>query len=107
MQGRKLFLFEIGTDEVDEIFREFGSDLLFCAIHKVEADVGFEDLGHEAVYATTDGCEEHELISAVSVGVNETLDGFELTAEAASSLKELYFFAFLQGHEPSSCSVYQ
>ena len=60
--------------------------------------MGFKDLAHEAVYATADGGEEHELAAAVFVGGEGALNSIELTAEFAEALEEFEFFAFVMGH---------
>jgi len=94
-QARSL---QVGTNEVDEVFGEFRGDLLFCAVDEVEADMGFEDFTHKSVDAAADGSEEHKLCAAVFIGKEGALNGIELAAEFADSLKEFYFFAFLVGH---------
>ncbi len=60
-------LFEVGADEVDEVFAEFGGEGGVSVLEEVEADVVFEDLGHEGVDASADGGEEHEDLGAVVI----------------------------------------
>lgn len=103
---RRARLFQIRADEVNEVFGEFGGDLLLGAVDEMEADVGFEDLAHEAIDAAADGGEEHQLTAAVFIGVDEALDGIELAAEAANALEELDLFAFVDGHRRiTSCYI--
>jgi hypothetical protein len=92
-------LFQIGANEVDEVFGEFRGDLLLDAVDEVKSDVGFENLGHEAVDAAADGREQHELASAIIVGRQRALDGVQLATQFAYALRELDGFAFVMGHE--------
>ena len=91
-------LLQISTHQVDEVFGEFGSDLLFGAIDEVKADVGFKYLGHKAVDATANSSEQHQLVSAILIAGQGALDGVKLTAEFARTLQELDGFTFILGH---------
>jgi hypothetical protein len=91
-------LFEVGADEVDQIFRQLRSDLFLGAVGEMKADVRFKHLAHEAVDASTNGGKEHQLAAAVFIGGERTLDGVELAAQFAQALKQLHFFPFVVRH---------
>ena len=93
-----LALLQVRVHEVDEVFGKLWGNLLFCAVDEMEANVGFKDLGHEAVDSAAHSGEEHELASAVFACVERTLDGVELAANFSETLKEFNFLAILVGH---------
>lgn len=95
-------LFQIGVDEVDEVFGEVGRDLLLGAVDEVETDVGFKHLAHESVDAAADCGEEHELVAAIGFSVEGAFDGIELAANFAEALQKLEFFPFVVGHFSSA-----
>jgi hypothetical protein len=99
-------LFQISAYQIDEVFGEFGSDLLFGAVDEMETNVGFENLAHKAVNSAADGGEEHQLTPAIFIGGDQALDSIELAAEAADALEQLNFLAIVQGHGQSPLAAY-
>ena len=90
-------LFEVGTDEVDEILGDVGSDGFLAgggAFGEMKADVVFEDFGHEAVDAAADGGELHEDLGTFVLGFEGPLDGGHLAADTLDAVEELETFAF-------------
>jgi hypothetical protein len=91
-------LLQISTNQVDEVLGEFRCDLLFGAVDQMETDMGFENLSHEAVDASADGCQQHELVAAILVPTEGSFDGIELAAKFAHPLQEFDGFTFKVGH---------
>src|ERR1700691_2718969 len=89
---------EIRMHQVDEIFSQLRRNLLFGAVCKMEADVCFKHLGHEAVDAATHRGKLHQLTAAVLIGRQGALDCVELAAKLFQALRELEFFAFVVRH---------
>ncbi len=87
MEPKPEKLLQIGADQVDEVFGQLGGDLLLGAVGQMEADMRLQNLAHEAVDASTDGGEEHELSAAILVGSEGALDGVELSAEFSDPLQ--------------------
>ena len=83
-------LFQVGADEIDELFAEFGRH---GAGADVQADVVLEDFGHEAVDAALYGGEEHEDVGAVLVLLKAALDGLQLALNPLGAVDELGAFA--------------
>src|SRR5580692_8905844 len=48
-------LFQVRVHQVDQVFGQFGRNLLLGPIRKMEADVRLEDFTHKRVDAATDG----------------------------------------------------
>jgi hypothetical protein len=91
--------FQIGADEVDEVFAEFGGEGGVAVLEEVEADVVFEHLGHQRVDASADGGEEHQdLRAVVVVGREGALDGLDLAVDALDAVADFGAVAFGGGH---------
>src|ERR1700752_214 len=99
-------LFQVSTHQVDKVLGEFGRDLFLGSVDEVKANVRLEDFAHQAVNSSTDCGEQHQLTAAVFIGVDQTLDSFELAAQAAHALEQFQFFAVMQGHgKITSCRI--
>jgi hypothetical protein len=75
-------LLQVGANKVDEVFGNVRSDGFCSLAGKVQADVVFHDLGHEAVDSAADGGELHEDLGAFVGGLKRTLHGGDLSADA-------------------------
>jgi len=91
-------LLQIGAHQVDQVLGQIGGNLLLGAVDKMEADVRLQHFGHQAVHASADGGQEHQLISAVFVARERALHGVELAAQFFYALQQLGFFPILMGH---------
>ena len=58
-------LLEVCAYQIDQVFSQLRRNLLLDAVHKMEADVGFQHFTHQAVHPTPHSCEQHELVAAV------------------------------------------
>src|SRR5450631_3445719 len=92
--------FQICVHEVDEIFCQFGRDLLLGPVSKVETDMSFEDFAHQRVHSATYSGKQHELSATVFIGSQRTLHCVELAAHFSQSLQQLKLFPVLMGHGP-------
>jgi len=90
--------FQVSAHQIDQIFGQFRGDFFLGAVGEVKTNMGFQILAHEAVYASANGSEEHQLVAAIVLGKEGALDGIELAAEFADALQELQFFPFVVGH---------
>jgi len=91
-------LLEVCAHQIDEVFGEFRSDLFFCAVDEMKANVVFKHLCHQAVDPTADCGKEHELVTTIRVGIDGTLHCVELAAQLAEALEQLHLFPWLEGH---------
>ena len=66
---------------------------LFFVSHHVQADVIFQDLGHQAVDTPTDVGKEHQYVGTIIAGGERTLDGINLPANAFDPGYEFLFFS--------------
>ena len=89
---------EVSPNQVDEIFGQFGRDLLPGAVGEVKTDMRLEDFAHERIDAATHRGEEHQLVSAIGVGGEGALNGVELAAQLANPLHHFDGFALVVGH---------
>ena len=80
-------LLQIRPYEVDEFFAEIGGEGHVAVLEEVEADVVFEDLGHEAVDASADCGKEHEDVGAVAIFGESALDSVHLAADALDAVE--------------------
>jgi hypothetical protein len=88
--GTRSELFQIGADEVDEVFGDLmRGERGLAWLHHVLADVVFEDFGHEAIDAAAD-VGEHEDVGAVGIAGKGALDGVDLAADTLDAGDKLF-----------------
>src|SRR3984885_7541621 len=88
-------LLEIGANEVDQVFGQFGSNLLLGSVGQMESNVRLEHLGHQAVHASAHRGQQHQLVPAIVVGRQSSLYGIQLTTKFAHALQQLDGFPLL------------
>jgi hypothetical protein len=94
-----MFSLEVGADDVDEVFGEFGGGFALLA-HEVEADVVLHNFSHETVDAAANSGKQHEYVGALVLFGEGALDGFDLAFDAADALKEFRIFVVCHDFSP-------
>jgi len=88
-------LFEVGAHKVDQVLGQLWGNLLLGSVDQMEADVRLQHFGHQAVDASTNRGQQHQLISAILIARERALHGIELAAHFSHTLQQLGFFAIL------------
>ena len=88
-------LLQVGAHQVNQVFGELvrGRGAL-VGHHHVQADMVFQHLAHQAVYAAADVGQKHKNIRAVVTIGERALDGVDLAADAFDAREQLLFFPF-------------
>ncbi len=92
-------LLQVRPYQVDQVFGQFGSNLLLGPIHQVKADVRLQNLGHQAVHPTAHRRQQHQLIAAVHIARKRALHRVQLAAYLLHALQQLYLLPLALRHD--------
>ena len=91
-------LLQIGAHQIDQIFSQFGCNLLFGPIHQVEADVRLQHLAHQTVHSASNCRQQHQLTATVVIGRHQPFNCIQLAPQSAHSLQQFQLFPLVNTH---------
>jgi high affinity Mn2+ porin len=94
-------LFQVCPHQVNQILGKLRGNLFLRAVRQMKANMRLQHLAHQAVDPAPHGRKQHQLVSAIILGLQRPLHCIQLSTQLAHPLQQLHFFPLVMRHDKS------